>query len=456
MNAPMTPLAEIARQLRSGATSSVALVQSCLARASDPGGEGARTFLRLHAEQARAAAAAVDRARQAGATLPPFAGVPVSIKDLFDIEGEVTTAGSAVLADSPAADRDALAVARLKAAGFIVVGRTNMTEFAYSGLGLNPHYGTPLNPFDRATGRAPGGSSSGAAVSVTDGMAAVALGTDTGGSCRIPAALVGLVGFKPTQSRTPTHGTVPLSTTLDSVGPLAPTVACCAAVDAVLAGEPLSALEPMPLRGLRLAVPQTVVLDGMDDAVSAAFAHALSTLSAAGATLVELPLREFGELAQINAKGGFGAAESYAWHRALLSRAADRYDPRVRVRIEKGALQSAADYLDLQATRRDWIRRVTARCEGFDALVCPTVPAIAPRLADLVADDDYNRWNLLMLRNPSVVNFLDGCAISVPCHQAGEAPIGLMLAGGHGRDRPLLSIALSVESVLPAGAGADR
>lgn len=450
MLAPMTPLAEVVRQLRSGAVSSRALVDACLARATDPAGQGARTFVHVDAEAARRAADEVDRARQAGAALPPCAGVPVSIKDLFDIAGQVTTAGSVVLADRPAAAQDAPAIARLKAAGFIVVGRTNMTEFAYSGLGLNPHYGTPLNPYDRRSGRVPGGSSSGAAVSVADGMATVALGTDTGGSCRIPAALVGLVGFKPTQARVPTAGAVPLSTTLDSVGPLAPTVACCAAVDAVLAGEPPAVPEALPLRGLRLGVPQTVVLDGMDGAVAQSFSRALDALSRAGAAVIERPLTELGELAAINAKGGFSAAESWAWHRELLAQAGERYDPRVRARIEKGATQSAADHAELQAARRDWIARVEARCADIDAIVCPTVPAIAPRLDDLVADDDYHRWNALMLRNPSFVNFLDGCAISLPCQRPGDAPVGLMLTAMRGHDRRLLSIALPVESAMAA------
>src|SRR5487761_464401 len=257
----MKTLAELARCLAAGTTTSRQLVEECLARIADPKGEGARTFLKVHAEAARAAADYHDRLRAHGVTLSPWAGIPISIKDLFDMAGDVTTAGSKVLRGQPPAGADCAAVARVRAAGFIPIGRTNMTEFAYSGLGLNPHYGTPLSPFERACGRAPGGSSSGAAISIAEQMSYGALGTDTGGSCRIPAAFCGVVGFKPTARRVPTSGVFPLSPTLDSVGSLANSVRCCAAVDAVLAAEPDTALSSIPLAALRLAVPVTCVLD---------------------------------------------------------------------------------------------------------------------------------------------------------------------------------------------------
>jgi aspartyl-tRNA(Asn)/glutamyl-tRNA(Gln) amidotransferase subunit A len=310
----MRSLNQLKTELARGGTSR-ALVEQCLSRIDDPSGEGRRVFLKVNAAGALSAADYYDHLRAHSAAPSPFAGIPVSIKDLFDVAGEVTTAGSVVLRDAAAAARDAPCVARLRAAGFIPIGRTNMTEFAFSGLGINPHYGTPLNPYDRAAGRIPGGSSSGAAVSVTDGMAFGALGTDTGGSCRIPAALCGIVGFKPTAQRVPTAGAFPLSTSLDSVGPLAATVACCAALDAVLAGEPAGGLSRFPLDGLRMAVPQTVVLDGVEPAVAHAFDAALAALRKAGARIVDIPLRELAELAQINAKGGLAAAQSYAIHR---------------------------------------------------------------------------------------------------------------------------------------------
>jgi aspartyl-tRNA(Asn)/glutamyl-tRNA(Gln) amidotransferase subunit A len=443
----MPTLAQLASSLAAGVASRD-LVEDCLTRIADPHGEGSRAFLKVHTDQARAAADFHDQSRRHSAAASAYAGIPVSIKDLFDIAGDVTTAGSIVLADSAPAPRDAVAVARLKAAGFVPIGRTNMTEFAFSGLGINPHYGTPLNAFDRATGRIPGGSSSGAAVSVTDGMACAAIGTDTGGSCRIPAALCGLVGFKPTAGRVPLDGAVPLSSSLDSIGPIAPSVACCAALDAVFSGEPAYNLTPFPLAGLRLAVPQTLVFDGIDASVAAAFANAQSLLSQAGTRITDLPLRELAELAAINRSGGFGAAESYAFHRPLIERKQDQYDPHVVSRILRGGEQSAADYIDLIAARIGFIRRVTAIMAPYDALLMPTVPLIAPPLRELKSDDAYRDVNLLMLRNPTIANFIDGCSISIPCHHAGDAPVGLMLIGQSKDDARLLAIAAAIESVV--------
>lgn len=443
----MRSLAQVTSELARGAKSR-GLVEQCLARIADQSGEGQRVFLKVHAEEALAAADLHDRLRARSAAPSPFAGIPVSIKDLFDIAGDVTTAGSLVLKDARPAKADAPAVARLRACGFIPIGRTNMTEFAFSGLGINPHYGTPSNAYDRAAGRIPGGSSSGAAVSVTDGMAFGALGTDTGGSCRIPAALCGIVGFKPTAHRVPTAGAFPLSTSLDSVGPLGASVACCGVLDAVLAGAPVVDLAPFPLSGLRIAVPQTMVLDNLEPAVARAFESALAALRKAGARIVDLPLRELDELPQINAKGGLAAPEAYAIHRALIVKAQKMYDPRVLARILRGQEQDAADYIELLNARADFIRRVAAVTAPYDALVMPTVPVTAPRLADLAADDAYRHVNFLVLRNPSIANFLDRCSISIPCHRAGDAPVGLMLIGEHGADRRLLSIAAALEAVV--------
>src|SRR5712675_744559 len=288
-NDAMPTLKQIAMRLETAETSR-ALVDQCLERIKDAAGEGPRTFLKVYGEDARMAADAYDALRRHGAAPSLFAGIPISVKDLFDVAGDVTTAGSVALRHAPPATRDATAIARLRAAGFIPIGRTNMTEFAFSGLGINPHYDTPRNPYDRQAGRIPGGSSSGAAVSVTDGMALGALGTDTGGSCRIPAALCGIVGYKPTADRVPTTGAFPLSTSLDSIGPLAASVACCAALDAILAGEPADDLAPFPLAGLRLALPQTMVLENVEPAVARAFDSALAALGKAGARIVDIAL----------------------------------------------------------------------------------------------------------------------------------------------------------------------
>src|SRR5216684_1703228 len=446
----MRSIAGTAAGFTSGARSR-ALVEDCLARIKDPAGEGRRVFLKVHAEAARPAAAYYEQLRVRGAAPSQYAGSPMSITALDDIAGDVTTAGSTVLREAAPARRDAPVVARLRAAGFIPIGRTNMTEFAFSGLGINPHYGTPLSPYDRQAARIPGGSSSGAAVSVSDGMALGALGTDTGGSCRIPAALCGVVGFKPTAHRVPTAGAFPLSTSLDSIGPLAASVECCATLDAVLAGEPAGDLAPLPLAGLRMAVPQTLVLEGVEPAVARAFAAALAALRKAGARIVDIPLRELAELQQINAKGGLAAAESYAIHRSLIAKAEKMYDPRVLVRILRGQEQDAADYIDLIAARADFIRRVAAITAPHDALVMPTVPMTAPRIADLASDDAYRHANFLVLRNPGIANFLDRCSISIPCHRAGDAPVGLMLIGEHGADRRLLSVAAAIETAVSPG-----
>lgn len=444
-------VAGLAAGLAAGRTTSLALTQAALARAQDAAGEGARVFTRLFADAACAQASASDTLRAAGITRSPLEGLPVSVKDCIDIAGQVTTAGSVVLHDAAPAAQDAPVVARLRAAGAVIIGHTNMSEFAFSGLGINPHHGTPRNPWDRTDGgRIPGGSSSGAAVSVADGMAVVGVGTDTGGSVRIPSALCGLTGFKPTQRRVPLDGTVPLSTSLDSIGPLAASVACCAVVQAVLAGEAARVPAPLPVRGARLLVPETVVLDDMDDTVSAAFEGALSRLAAAGAAITRAPLPEFAEFHALHARGSLAAAESWAWHRNLLEQAAERYDPRVATRIQVGAHMNAADYLDLLQARQRWQAQVAARTAAFDALLMPTTPIIAPRITDLLPPHDaaYFQANGLILRNPTFINFLDGCALSLPCHAPGSAPVGLMLAGMGGSDARILALGLGVEQAL--------
>src|ERR1700677_842236 len=441
-------LAILADDLESGRTSARKLVDECIARIADPAGEGIRTFMHVDREAVIAAAEAMDHLRSAKAAPSPCAGIPVSIKDLFDIKGQVTRAGSRALEDSAPAEADATVVARLRRAGFIVIGRTNMTEFAYSGIGINPHYGTPKGAWQRSAGHVPGGSSSGAAVSVVDGMAHGALGTDTGGSCRIPAAFNGIVGFKPTQRRVPLDGGVPLSFSLDSFGPIARTVGCCAVLDAVLADEPVIPLQPRPLRGMRLAVPTTIVLDELEEAVARTFDRALETLSRQGALIERIAVPEFHDVAQMNAKGGFSAAESYAWHRYLIASKGDIYDPRVASRIMRGENQSAADYVDLLGARRSLIERIAVRLGPYEAMSFPTATP-PPRIADLIADDKaFTSANMLALRNCSLINVIDGCAISLPAHREGEVPVGLMLAAPGGADRRIFELAAAIEGVV--------
>ncbi|HEX9836201.1 MAG TPA: amidase, partial [Alphaproteobacteria bacterium] len=413
--------------------------------------EGRRTFLKVHEDAARAAARASDRLRRAGLVPSPLAGIPVSVKDLFDIAGDVTTAGSRALADARPAAADAPAIARLRAAGAVIIGRTNMTEFAYSGLGLNAHFDTPRNPWDRATGRIPGGSSSGAAVSVTDGMAAFAIGTDTGGSVRIPAALCGLTGCKPTARRIPRDKVFPLSRTLDSVGPLAPTAACCALVDAVMAGAPPDLPDVAPIAGLRFCVPTTLVLDGLDDPVARAFQSALSRLSRAGAKVSEIPFPELGRIPELSPHGGVLAAEALAVHRKLIAEKGDLYDARVRTRILRATALTAADYVELFEARLALIAAAARRTAPYDAALFPTTPMVAPAIAELDADERlYGQTNILMLRNTSIGNYLDRCALSIPCHAPGEAPVGLMVMGETMGDARLLSVGLAIEAALAA------
>jgi aspartyl-tRNA(Asn)/glutamyl-tRNA(Gln) amidotransferase subunit A len=441
-------LATLADDLATGRTSARKLVDACLAHIADPNGEGARAFIHVDAEAAIEAAEAMDRLREIKAAPSPYAGIPVSIKDLCDIRGQVTRAGSRALEDSAPAEADAPVVARLRRAGFVVIGRTNMTEFAFSGIGINPHYGTPKGVWQRNVGHVPGGSSSGAAVSVVDGMAHGALGTDTGGSCRIPAAFNGIVGFKPTQRRVPLDGVVPLSSTLDSIGPLARSVACCAVLDAVLADEPVKPLRPRAIKGMRLAVPVSVVLDDLDEAVARAFERALETLTRHGALIERIEVPEFLDIGVMNGKGGFAAAESYAWHRYLITAKGDIYDPRVATRILRGESQSAADYIDLINARKSLVTRANARLEPYDALVLPTTANTPPTLSDMADDKSFTKANVRALRNCSLINTIDGCSISLPAHRDGEVPVGLMLAAAGGSDQRIFEIAAGMEHVI--------
>ena len=409
----------------------------------------AHTYIRRFDAQARAAATAVDAQVAAGAPLPRLAGLAVSVKDLFDVQGQPTTAASRVLAGAASAARDCPAVERLRAAGAALTGHTNMTEFAFSGVGINPHHGTPPNATTLAIDpepRIPGGSTSGGGVSVASGAAWAALGSDTGGSIRIPAALQGLVGFKNTARLTPTAGTIPLSTTLDTACAITRSVRDAVLLHEVLADRRVS-LARRPISTLRLAVP-TQLLDGMDATVAAAFQRSLAALRQAGARIDDIALPQLDELASINATGGFSAAESWAWHRPLITQHQADYDPRVAQRIRRGETMSAADYITLLHARKDWIARMTTTLQQVDALLSPTVPIVAPTIASLAGDEAFFAANALLLRNPSVVNMLDGCALSLPCHRAGEFPVGLMVWSHGLQDDTVLDVSLAIESTL--------
>ena len=414
-----------------------------------PSGEGVHTFVEVDAAGAQKAAKASDDLRSANVVLSPLMGIPISVKDLFDVRGQVTRAGSVLLQSTQPAQQDAAIVAHLRKAGAIIIGRTNMTEFAYSGLGLNPHYGTPASPYDRITRRIPGGSSSGAGVSVADQMAVVGMGTDTGGSVRIPAALCGITGFKPTARRISTAGVLPLSSTYDSIGPLAPSVQCCITVDQIISGASPTSIAPIPLRHLRFAVPKGIALERLDDYVSSDFSRACKVLSEAGALISEVTIESFEDPDRPPNGGRLLAAEAYAWHRKHLEQNHETYDRRVSTRMMPAAQTTAADYIDLLNWRRDFLTRVEKELADFDVLLLPTTPMIAPPIADLVESDEaYFEANVLMLRNTSIINQIDGCALSIPSHRAETPPTGLMVAGTSMQDKKILGIGLSVEQAL--------
>jgi aspartyl-tRNA(Asn)/glutamyl-tRNA(Gln) amidotransferase subunit A len=436
-----TDLTEAAASRRQGRLAARGALEACIAAAT------AHTFVRRFDDAARREADAIDLAPVS----TPLAGLAVSVKDLFDVQGWPTTAASASRHDAPPAGRDAPAVARLRAAGAVLVGHTNLTEFAFSGVGINPHLGTPANPATAALDaqpRIPGGSTSGGAVSVATGAAWAALGSDTGGSIRIPAALQGLVGFKNTARLTSTEGCIPLSTTLDTACAVTRSVR-----DAILLHEALAARrvprQARPLSHYRLALPRTLRLDAMEPAVAGAFERALGTLRAAGAAIQEIELPLLDEAAALQRGGGIPAAESWAWHHEHLAQREASYDPRVALRIRRGAAIGQTEYQALLAERRAWIVRMEQALAGFDALLSPTLPIVAPAIAPLIESDDaFFAANALLLRNPSLVNLLDGCALSLPCHRHGDWPAGLMVWAPALADDRVLNISLAIEAAL--------
>ena len=435
--------------VHSGRSSLEAAVRQALEAATAPACD--KAFIRLFDASARATASALQAMHRVGAPIGALAGAPISVKDLYDVAGFPTTAASSTMHDAPSAKQDSLAVARVRRAGGVLVGHTNMSEFAFSGVGINPHFGTPANVGTAAldaTPRAPGGSTSGGATSVAAGAALSALGSDTGGSVRIPAALQGLVGFKNTQRLTPLDGTVPLSTTMDTVCAVTRDVRDAITMHEVLAQRSVQ-LEPRPLSAWRLAVPRTLMLDALDATVAGAFERTLQALRAAGARIEDIALPELAEVASITAGGGFSPPESWAWHRKRMAERGAGYDPRVALRIRRGETMSAADYIDLIHARRRWIDRMASAMRGFDAMLSPTVPIVAPAIAPLVASDEaFFAANGLLLRNTSMVNLLDGCALSLPCQREGEFPVGLMVWREALADDVVLSVSLAAESVL--------
>jgi aspartyl-tRNA(Asn)/glutamyl-tRNA(Gln) amidotransferase subunit A len=420
-------------------------LERALDRIADPKGEGVRTCLTVYAEGARAAADAADARAASGVSLGPLDGAIVSIKDLFDVAGEVTRGGSKVLAEEgkPAA-ADAVVVRRLRAAGAVIVGKTNMSEFAFTAIGVNPHFGTPANPADRS--RVPGGSSSGAAVAVADGMCDIAIGSDTGGSVRMPAALCGIVGFKPSRQRVPTDGAFPLSYSFDSIGPLARSVSDCAIADAILAGDDFSPLTAANIAGLRIGIVEGAPLEKLDATVATAFAAAIDRLDRAGVRLTRETVSLLDDMAAVDAKGGIIGAEACAVHRERIARRGRDIDANVRHRIERGCAIAAADYVDMVRERSRLIRAMDETLEAFDAFVMPTIPIVAPAIAEVAEQKAFADANAIVRRNTVIGNFFDLCAVSLPL--PAPLPVGLMLLARNGDDRKLLRIAAAIMELL--------
>lgn len=422
-------------------------LEQALSRIEDKAGEGARACLTVYREAALAAAEAADARMRNHVSLGPLDGAIITIKDLFDVAGERTRAGSKVLANEmPPAAVDAPVVHRLRAAGAVIVAKTNMSEFAFSGVGANPHFGTPGNPADRA--RVPGGSTSGGAVAVADGMCEITIGSDTGGSTRIPASLCGIVGFKPSRQRIPTTGAFPLSSSLDSIGPMAKSVANCAKADAVMAGEDPHPLEPAPLAGLRLGIVQGFPIDGLDDTVGKTFSAAVARLAKAGVRLSNEIIPLIDDMTKVFARGSILLAEAYSIHRDRIARRRDDIDPMIAGRFDRAAEFSAALYLELARERAALIRAMDLRLTDLDAIVMPTTPIVAPRLEEVATPKEFSARNMMLLRNTTIGNFFDLTGVSLPLPRNGGLPTGLMLLARNGQDQRLFRIATAVERLL--------
>ena len=441
-------ISKMAGDLAAGSLTARQHLETCLAAIDSE--DGRRAFITVNAEDARAEADRVDADRADGRALPPFAGVTLSVKDLFDIAGEVTRAGSTVLGDAAPAGHDAAVVARLRAAGFLIIGRTNMTEFAYSGIGMNPHYGNPRSPWERDNdgGRVAGGSSSGSAVSIADGMAAATIGSDTGGSTRAPAAFCGIVGLKPTANRMPSAGVYPLSTSFDAAGPMGHSAECCAIMDDIMAGGSGRAETPFPVAGLRLAIPRGYLFDDLDPAVAAGFEAAVARLSAAGAMISDISLDILEELRPANRPNSIVSAEAHELHRAMLAARRDGYDPHIASRLDGGGEIAAADYIAMHRERTETSNAVQAITRPFDAMLVPTSPTVPLKIAALDTIEAKMKGSARALRNTALSNYLDRPTVTIPCHEAGSAPVGLSLIGSRHHDRRLLAIASGVEAVV--------
>lgn len=447
----MPGLREIAAALRAGDSSASQLLESALERAR----QSTCVFTAIN-PGLLSLANSIDRARRQSAAQAPLAGIPIALKDLFNIRNEKTLAGSRVRRHyARAEDADADVVAPLRDAGLLFLGRTNMSEFAFSGIGKNPHYGTPLSTWDRATGRLPGGSSSGSAVAVAEGIVAASLGTDTAGSCRIPAAFNGVVGVKPSYGRMSLRGIYPLSPTLDAPGPIAIDVDSCFILDQLMCrgsqpAHELPRLQPAALQQLRLVVPEARVMQHLDSEVRQSFEGAVEALAARGAQLRRLPLTLLDDCDDLFVERPLVVREAWDRHRDMLQAHFDEYDPFVGQRMRAGVEISDSEQQSRLAARQRLVGEFEQQFAALqaDALLYPTVACVPPALEETDDPDNARRVNLRCLRNTATVNYFDGCAISLPCHVPGEAPVGLMLSAANGCDEALYRAAAAVEAAL--------
>jgi aspartyl-tRNA(Asn)/glutamyl-tRNA(Gln) amidotransferase subunit A len=447
----MPGLRELSSALRSGQTSATRLVEQSLERAR----LSKSVFTSINPGLV-SLAYSIDRARKKSQQLTPLAGIPIALKDLFNIRNEKTFAGSTVLKHyAQPEDADADVVAPLRAAGLLFFGRTNMSEFAFSGIGKNPHYGTPLSIWDRETGRLPGGSSSGSAVAVAEGIVCASLGSDTAGSCRIPAAFNAVVGVKPSFGRMSLNGIFPLSPTLDAPGPIAVDVDSCFILDQLMSGSlspaaELPHLHPAELEQVKLAVPRARVMEDLDAEVKTVFERSIETLAAAGANIIEATMPVLDRCDDFFIERPVVVREVWLQHREMLQQHLDEYDPFVGLRISAGADISDQEQ---QARYRERAQLVSDFEQDFaglqaDALLYPTVACVPPAISETEDAENARRVNLRCLRNTATVNYFDGCSMSLPCHAEGEAPVGLMLSSANGNDDRLYRIAAAIESAL--------
>jgi len=442
-------IAQLSALLQTGKTDPVEVTQAVFAAIDRH--DDKSVFVSLLRERALSEAEASSRRIRDGRSLGLLDGIPIAWKDLFDIEGAATTAGSTVLATAPKAQKDAPVVDLLRQAGMIAIGRTNMSEFAFSGIGINPHYGTPHNPRSTDVPRIPGGSSSGAGVAVAADLVPVAMGTDTGGSVRIPAAFNGLVGYKATRGRHAMQGVFPLSRSLDSLGPLCRTVQDAAWIDAAMRGLPPGMVQRRALETLDIVVPTNIVFDTAEPGVVAAFEAALERLRTAGANITRIVLPAFGQILDVMAKyGPLVTAEAFVLHRdRLAGPEATGMDQRVVARTRLGENTSLASYLAILDARA----RLIADTEALigDRLVAfPTVAHVAPPIEPLLADDQaFFAINGKTLANTALGNFLDWCGVSIPCG-TGDAgmPVGFLLSASANRDDSLLAAAMAAEDTI--------